>query len=108
MSAFPAPYNIIAGALQAATVTAAGIAQINKIRSTNVKGSSSSGASAPAAVAAPAVVQQVPVTRSLTSSTEEERLDRMASKQKVYLVYSDVQEAGQYVDVVDEETSFGG
>lgn len=96
------------GVAQAAIVTATGIAQIAKIRNTNVKGSSSSGASAPAAVAPPAVVQQVPVTRSLTSSTEEERLDRMASKQKVYLVYSDVQEAGQYVDVVDEETSFGG
>ena len=109
MEAFPAPYNLVAGALSAATVTATGVAQIAKIRSTNTKGGSSSGvSSAPAQVSAPAVIQQVPVTRSLTSQTEEDRLDKMASDQRVVLVYSDVEKADKYVEVVNEETAFGG
>lgn len=109
MEAFPAPYNLVAGALSAATVTATGVAQIAKIRSTNTKGGSTSGiSSAPAQVSAPAVIQQVPVTRSLTSQTEEDRLDKMASDQRVVLVYSDVEKADKYVEVVNEETAFGG
>ena len=109
MEAFPAPYNLVAGALSAATVTATGVAQIAKIRSTNTKGGSTSGiSSTPAQVSAPAVIQQVPVTRSLTSQTEEERLDKMASDQRVVLVYSDVEKADKYVEVVNEETAFGG
>lgn len=109
MEAFPAPYNLVAGALSAATVTATGVAQIAKIRSTNTKGGSTSGvSSSPAQVSAPAVIQQVPVTRSLTSQTEEDRLDKMASDQRVVLVYSDVEKADKYVEVVNEETAFGG
>lgn len=103
-SGIPAPGNLILGALQAATVTATGLANVAKIRSTSVKGGG--GSSVTASVAPPAVIQQVPVTRSLTSATEEERLDRMSQDQRVYLVYDDVRQAGKYVDVVQEESSF--
>ena len=48
------------------------------------------------------------MTRSLTSQTEEDRLDKMASDQRVVLVYSDVEKADKYVEVVNEETAFGG
>lgn len=103
----PYPSNLIVGASNMATVFATGFANIAKLRSTSVK-SSGAGTSSGVAVAAPATVQQVPVTRSLTSATEEDRLDQMASKQKVYLVYSDVEAAGNYVDVVDSESTFFG
>lgn len=103
-SGIPAPYNMILGAMQAATVTATGLANIAKMRAVNVK--SGSGSSVGATVSAPPVVQQVPVTRSLTSATEEERLDRMASKQRVILVYDDVKKADRYVEVVQDETEF--
>ena len=107
-SGIPAPYNMILGAIQAATVTAVGIANIAKLKATNVKGGSSSGGGsfAGASVQAPPVIQQAPVTRSLTSASEDERLDRMASKQRVVLVYSDVQEADAYVEVVQSEAEF--
>ena len=104
-SGIPAPYNMVLGALQAATATAMGIANIAKIKATNVKGSTASTA-APAVVSAPPVVQQVPVTRTETSASEEERLDKIAKDQRVVLVYSDVEEAGKYVDVVQDETEF--
>ena len=51
-------------------------------------------------------VQQVPLTRTLTSATEEERLNQMASPQKVYVVYSDIEDAGRQVDVVQHESTF--
>lgn len=105
-SGIPAPYNMVLAAIQAATVTATGLANIAKLRAVNVKGGGSAGTVTPAVVAAPPVVQQVPVTRTATTATEEERLDRMASKQRVLLVYSDVQEAAQYVEVVQGETEF--
>lgn len=99
----------IVGALNAATVTAAGIANIAKMKSTDT-----SGKSAPvgvgASVYAPAVIQQVPVTRSLTGASEEERLNQIAQNtgkdQRVYLVYSDVEAAGNRVAVQNAETSF--
>lgn len=103
-SGIPAPYNMILGAIQAATVTATGMANIAKIRAVNVK--SGSGSSIGATVAAPPVVQQVPVTRSLTSASEDDRLDRMAQDRRVVLVYSDVKEADAYVEVVQSESEF--
>ena len=105
-SGVPAPYNLILAAAQAATVTATGLANVAKIRSTSTKGSGGGASAVAAQVSAPAVVQQVPVTRSLTSQTEEARLDRMASDQRVVLVYTDVEKAQRYVDVVESETSF--
>ena len=104
-SGIPAPGNMILAALQSAAVTATGLANVAKIRSTSVRGGSSA-AVVPAVVSAPAIVQQVPVTRSLTSATEEERLDKMASDQRVVLVFDDVVKAGKYVETVQDETDF--
>lgn len=99
----------IVGALNAATVTAAGIANIAKMKSTDTSGSSAP-VGVGASVYAPAVIQQVPVTRSLTGASEEERLNQIAQNtgkdQRVYLVYSDVEAAGNRVAVQTAETSF--
>ena len=102
----------IIGAINAAAVIAAGIANINKIKQTNVSkdaassSSASAATSAPAAAATPVTVAQTPIYRSLTTASEEERLDRAAGDQRVYLVYSDVQAAGRTVEVQQSESGF--
>jgi hypothetical protein len=69
------PMGPIVGAINAAAVVAAGIANIAKIRATDVNKDSSgtsTTAAIPAAVQAPSVVPQVQETRTLTSASEED------------------------------------
>lgn len=105
VSSIPAPYGIIVGAAQAASVTAAGIAQIAQMRKTKV-GSSGASSAPSAIVSAPMVETSVPSVRSVTSATEEERLNQMAKDQRVYLVTSDVEAALDDSKVRVEESSF--
>lgn len=108
----PFPANLIVGAATAATVLATGFASINKIKSQQISKNNSGGGggiSMPyqgGASLTPAVVADTPVMRSLTTASEEDRLNRMASDQRVFLVYSDVQQAGRQVEVQQEESSF--
>lgn len=104
----------VLGAINMAAAIATGLANIKSILSVDSSGgtgygsSSSAGAtvSTPAVVTPPAVVQEVTTVRSLTGASEEERLNQMASDQRVYLVYSDVEQAGKRVQVQQSETSF--
>lgn len=104
----------VLGAINMAAAIATGLANIKSILSVDSSGgtgygsSSSTGAtvSTPAVVTPPAVVQEVATVRSLTGASEEERLNQMASDQRVYLVYSDVEQAGRRVQVQQSETSF--
>lgn len=104
----------VLGAINMAAAIATGLANIKSILSVDSSGgtgygsSSSAGAtvSTPAVVTPPAVVQEVTTVRSLTGASEEERLNQMASDQRVYLVYSDVEQAGRRVQVQQSETSF--
>lgn len=104
----------ILGAINMAAAIAIGLANIKSILSVDSSGgtgygsSKSAGAtvSTPAVVTPPAVVQEVETVRSLTGASEEERLNQMASDQRVYLVYSDVEQAGKRVQVQQSETSF--
>lgn len=104
----------VLGAINMAAAIAIGLANIKSILSVDSSGgtgygsSSSAGAtvSTPAVVTPPAVVQEVATVRSLTGASEEERLNQMASEQRVYLVYSDVEQAGKRVQVQQSETSF--
>lgn len=106
------PAGPIVGAINAAAVIAAGTANIAKMKKTDTSGNSvsSSAPSIGASVSAPAIIQQVPVTRSLTGASEEERLNQIAENtakdQRVVLVYSDVEAAGRRVQVQTAETSF--
>ena len=109
VSSMPAPYGPIVGAIQAATVFAAGMAEVEKIRNTDVDKDSapsalSSGMSA--AVSAPVLPEEMPQTRILTSAEDEDRLNRMAYDQRVYVVYSDIAQAGRRVQVRDSEATF--
>lgn len=105
----PPPMGAILGGLQAAAVTAAGIAQIAQIRSTKVTGATASAGATPsmsATTSAPSLTLSVPEVRSITSASEEERLNAMASEQRVVLVMSDLEKKQGQVKVQTEETTF--
>lgn len=108
----PTAASPILGAISAAAALATGLGNVKNILSVDEKGETSAPSASsvtpgvPAVVTPPAVVQQVPLTRTLTSATEEERLNQMASPQKVYVVYSDIEGAGRQVDVVQHESTF--
>lgn len=105
VSTLPVPYGAIVGAAQAATVTAAGLAQIAQMRKTKV--STSGGTSTPSAVvSAPIVETNVPSVRSVTSATEEERLNQMAKDQRVYILSSDIEASLDDNKTRVEESSF--
>ena len=53
-------------------------------------------------MAAPAV----PQIRTITGAREEDRLNQMASSQRVYLVYSDIEKANTAARVRVQETEF--
>lgn len=80
----------IMAAINSAAVIAAGTANIAKIRSTQVSTSGGSTTS-PTAVTAPSVTPQVQQVRTLTSATEEDRLNQMAGEQRVYILASDIE-----------------
>lgn len=103
----PPPWGQIVGAAQAAAVVATGIAQINKIRNTDVSGESgSANPSAPAAVPAPTVSTQFNQVRNITGASEEDRLNRMAGDQRVYVLESDIEAAQNRRRVRVKESTF--
>lgn len=96
--------QIAMATLTSATILASGIANIAKIRNTDTSGNSASGGSGVGAVVnPPAIVQQVPVTRTLTGVAEEERLNQA---QRVYVVYDDIAQVGRKVEVTENEATF--
>lgn len=101
----PPPAGAIVGAAQAAAITAAGVAQIAKMKSTQIAGASGSGSTG-AAVAAPSFTPQMTSVRAVASQSEEMRLDSIASKQRVYIVASDIETALDERKVTVEEASF--
>lgn len=103
----PPPFGQIVGAVQAAAVTAAGIAQIASMRRTAVSSSSeSSGASVPAISAAPTVTTELENVRNVTSDSETDRLNRMASDQRVYILSSDIEASQHALRTQVAESSF--
>ena len=103
----PPPLGMITGAIQAAAVTAAGIAEIAKIKATKVDGSSSSATpSSPAVASAPTLTTEVANVRSITSASEEDRINRMASEQRVYILASDIQASQNQIKTQVAESSF--
>ena len=106
IESFPVPTLAIpAAVLNAATVLAAGYAQVRKIQATKIPGASSSSS---AIVSAPSVstpaVQQV---RTITGASEEDRLNRMASSTRVYLVTTELEAKLNDQKVQLAEATFG-
>lgn len=97
----------IMAAVNSAAVIAAGVANIAKIKQQSTSStSSSSSAATSAVVSAPSVETQVQTYRNLTSASEEDRLNQMASDQRVVLVMSDLEVAQGQRRVQTAETSF--
>ena len=102
----------IMGAINAGVVSTAGTMNIQKLRNTDTSGNSvpSTTPDIGAMVSAPAIIQQIPITRTLTGASEEERLNQIATNtskdQRVILVYSDVEAAARRVEVQQDESSF--
>ena len=103
----PPPYGQIVGAAAAAAVTASGIAQIAKLKSTKVSGSASSDTpSTPAVAPAPTLTTEVSNVRSVTSASEEDRLNQMAREQRVYILSSDIEASQNQIKTQVSESSF--
>ena len=68
--------------------------------------SAGSGTATPATVNAPTPTAEVQQVRTLTGASEEERLNRMASDQRVYIVYSDIEAAGKGARTRVRESTF--
>lgn len=102
------PMGPIIGAINAAAVVAAGIANIAKIKATQVSANSSSSQTptVPAQMNAPTVSPQVQQVRTLTSASEEDRLNRMADDHRVYILSSDLEAERNQHRVQVEETTF--
>ena len=96
----------IVGAVQAALVLATGMAQIQKIRNTDVDKDKEPSSAISATVSAPTVTPNVTQVRNITSASEEDRLNRMADDQRVYILASDIEasQSGRRVRV--KESTF--
>lgn len=99
----PPPYGIILGAIQAATVMAAGMANIAKMRSVSVDGGGSGGS---ASVSAPTVNVQPQQTTIVQSQSDEEKLNGMFQDQRVYILDSDIEAKNGERQVQVAESSF--
>ena len=99
----------IVGAINAAAVVAAGLANIAKIKATNVSKSSAPASSAPtqaqATVSAPTLETATPTTVTTGASTER-ALNAAAQPQKVYILQSDIEAAGDTAQVQVAESTF--
>lgn len=98
----------IMGSINAAAVTATGVAQIAKIRSTAVSTTSSSTTSASTATAtAPTTsISAVPTSVTQTTASDETKLNQRSVAQKVYILSSDLEANSRRVEIVKGETSF--
>lgn len=108
VATIPPPAGIIAGIAQAAVVTAAGIAQIAKLKNTKVSTDSSSdtGSLSRAVVSPPTLNTEMTQVRSLTSASEEDRLNKLARDQRVYILSSDIEASQNQVKTQVAESSF--
>lgn len=100
------PYiSIPMGIASAATVTAAGLANIAKMKSVNPTSSSSASVSAPIA-SAPQVVVDVPRVRNVATNSDMTQLNKAMDDVKVYVLDSDIQAKSKSKKVKVQESSF--
>ena len=91
--------------INAASVLAAGYAQVKQINAVKVgSGGGGSAGGGSAVVSAPSFSASVPAVRNVTGKSEEERLNRMADPVK--LVWSDVEAKNRQARVEIEETTW--
>ena len=96
----------IMGAINSAAVITAGTLNIMKIKKQSTSKDGGSGNDVPTSINAPSTNTIIPTIRTATSASEEDRLNRMASPQKVYILQSDIEAAGSQSKTQIEESSF--
>ena len=104
----PSWAGIALGVLQAATVAAAGAAQIARIKATNISRNSTSpgvSVSAPSA-SAPALPQSVQQTALVQAAYNTQQLNESAADNRVYILQSDLEASGRQVQVRETESTF--
>lgn len=103
------PVGPIVGAVQAAAITASGIANVAKIKNTQIGDSESSSTATPtistasATATAPAVSAEIQQVRQVVSDTEAETASQ---SQRVYIVASDIEASQNSIRTKVAETSF--
>ena len=103
-SGLPAPYNLILAAATAASVVATGVAQIAKIRSTQVSKNSGGGGnvSTPSASAVSVNATQVTATRNVQTDEDIANLPDT----RVYVLEEDITNAQKKVEVTTENATY--
>ena len=102
---YPPPYGQILGAIEAAAITASGVAQIAKMKSTSVTDGNARPTTS-AVASAPTISPNVSNVRTITSASEEDRLNQMAKEQRVYILASDIQASQDQIKTQVDESSF--
>lgn len=102
MSSFPAPYNLVIGALQAAAVTASGLAQIQKIKQVKSDGSGADVSSTPS-VSVPMVVNASP---DFSQTVDGAMTQTSIRDQKVYVLEHDITETQNKVEVAEARAQY--
>lgn len=100
----PAATAVYAASMSA-SVLAAGMANIAKMRATNIS-SSGGAATIGASVSAPAIGMGIPQTSIINSNAQDARFDRMAQDQRVYILQSDIEAKGRASKARIRESSF--
>lgn len=103
-SGLPAPYNLILAAATAASVVATGMAQIAKIRSTQVSKNSSGGGSVSTPSASAVSVNATQVTASRNVQTDEDIANLPDTR--VYVLEEDITNAQKKVEVTTENATY--
>lgn len=104
-AAYPPPYGQILGATSAAAVTAAGIAEIQKLRNKNFDSDSVEGGGA--GTSAPSVgVTPIEVTDDIQQSPSVLANSQSPRDQRVYILEGDIQESDRRVEIREENSTF--
>lgn len=108
MATYPPPVGQIVGAAMSALALTTGAVQISKIKQQKYTGDSSapSVSASPVAVSPPNIQTQLPTVATLTGAKEEERLNRMASPVRAYIVDSELQAKEVQRKTIENETTF--
>ena len=106
MSSYPQPWGAIIGAAGAAVATATGMAEISKIKATQIGSSSVSGLSPQGSGAAvePLLNQDYDLQRITNLSLQSDAY--LPGNTQVYVLESDIQEVGNRVQVREQNATF--
>ena len=111
VQAYGVPWGVVLGAATAASVTAAGMAQIQKIRSTQFDSSGSSLGSGGTTFQLPQIEQYEPTyTQNVTQESDTDRLmnaiSEGMSKTQLYVSVTDINNVQNKVRVTENEASW--